>query len=144
MTEVRLPIEDGISNDIIRFDETDDFGGILRTLRLNHGLSIVRLSKMIGLQPRSIALIERSEKELPNEEFIRKWLDKLGCKENKAYLMRLAKKHKVVHYLKLHSKDPSNADMIRLIYTYQDKALSQFDRDLLTLIGRDANPDSQD
>ena len=140
MPDIRLPIEDGISNDIIKFDETDDFGGILRTLRLNHGLSIVRLSKMIGLQSRSISLIEHSEKELPNEQVLRTWLDKLGCKENKNYLMRLAKQHKVVHYLKLHSKDPSNPDMIRLIYSYRDKALTEFDRHLLSLIGRDSNP----
>ena len=136
-TEHDLPIERGISNNEIVFKETDDFGSILRVLRENHGISLVSLSKKLGIGTETISKIERSLSGLPNEDTVRKWLEKLGCKDNVPELLRLYRQHKVMHSIRLHSKDPSNADLIRLIEAYKDQTLTDLDRDLLALIGRD-------
>ena len=132
-----LPIERGITNNEVVFKETDDFGSVLRVLRENHGISLVILSKKLGLGAESISKIERSLASLPNEDVVRKWLEKLGCKDNLPELLRLYRQHKVMHSIRLHSKDPSNADLIRLLEAYKDQTLTELDRDLLALIGRD-------
>lgn len=132
----RLPIEDGFTNPQLRFEETDDFGNVLRTLRLNHGISITVLSKRLGISVSDISSIERSDKDLPDEKTLAKWLDKLGCTTNKRHLMLLAKKHIVTHRVKLHAKDPANSDMIRLIQAYKDQILTDYDRALLSVIAR--------
>lgn len=135
-TEHDLPIEQGLCNNELRFKETDDFGSILRVLRENHGISLIAMSKKIGISPERISKIERSQSSLPDEHNIRSWLEKLGCKDNMNELLNLYRGHKVVHSLRLHSKDPSNADLIRLISAYKDQTLSDMDRDLLALICR--------
>lgn len=132
-----LPIERGITNNEITFRETDDFGSILRVLRENHGMSIASLHKKIGVSVELISKIERSVSGLPTEDVVRRWLGVLGCKDNITELLNLYRSHKVVHSLRLHSKDPSNADLIRLIEAYKDQTLTELDRDLLALIGRD-------
>ena len=132
-----LPIERGISNNELRFKETDDFGSILRVLRENHGISLISLSKKIGIGPESLSKIERSLAKLPDEHTIRSWLEKLGCKDNIPELLNLYRGHKVIHSLRLHSKDPTNADLIRILSAYKDKTLTDLDRDLLALVGRD-------
>jgi transcriptional regulator with XRE-family HTH domain len=136
-TQHDLPIERGIANNEVTFKETDDFGSILRILRENHGMSLVSLHKKIGIGTETISKIERSLTSLPNEGVIRTWLEKLGCKDNIPELLRLYRQHKVMHSIRLHSKDPSNADLIRLIEVYKDQTLTDLDRDLLALIGRD-------
>ena len=132
-----LPIERGLSNNEITFKETDDFGSILRVLRENHGISLISLSKKLGIGPETISKVERSLTSLPDEHTVRNWLDKLGCKDNITELLNLYRGHKVVHSLRLHSKDSSNADIIRILSAYKDKTLTDLDRDLLALIGRD-------
>lgn len=132
----RLPIEDGYTNSKLRFEETDDFGHVLRTLRLNHGTSITVLSKQLGLSIHDISAIERSDKDVPAEAVVSKWLDKLGCTTNKKHLMLLAKKHIVTHRVKMYPKDESNSDMIRLIEAYKNKSLTDYDRALLSVIAR--------
>lgn len=135
--ETDLPIERGITNNEVVFKETDDFGSILRILRENHGMSLVTLSKKLGIGTETISKIERSLTSLPNEDRIRTWLEKLGCKDNLQQLLRLYRQHKVVHSLRLHAQDPSNANIIRILEAYKDKTLSDMDRDLLALIARD-------
>lgn len=135
--ETDLPIERGITNNEVVFKETDDFGSILRILRENHGMSLVTLSKKLGIGTETISKIERSLTSLPNEDKIRSWLEKLGCKDNLQQLLRLYRQHKVVHSLRLHAQDPSNANIIRILEAYKDKTLSELDRDLLALIARD-------
>lgn len=135
--EIRLPIEEGYTNNQLTFEETDDFGSILRTLRLNHGTSLTLLAKKMGIAPQVISKIERSEREMPDDNTLRRWLDKLGCKDNKRHLMNLAARHKVSHTIKLYMKDESNADMIRLMNAYKDKILTPLDRALLSLVGRE-------
>lgn len=137
MTNSDNPIEKGIPNNQLTFQETDDFGAILKILRENQGYTIVRMSKMLSLATDKISRIERSLSELPNEIVLRKWLSKLGCKDNLRQLMTLARQHRVVHYLRLHSKDESNADMIRILDAYRDQKLTPLDRALLGVISRD-------
>jgi transcriptional regulator with XRE-family HTH domain len=133
----KLPIENDISNNELHFEETDDFGRILRILRENQGYTIIKMSKMISIAPERISKIERSLSEIPNEQVLRIWLTKLGCKDNLRKLMLLARKHRVVHWIRLHAKDESNADLIRLLDAYRDKILTDFDRALLGVIARE-------
>jgi transcriptional regulator with XRE-family HTH domain len=135
--DISNPIEQGIPNNQLTFQETDDFGAILKILRENQGYTIVRMSKMLSLATDKISRIERSLSELPSEVVLRKWLSKLGCKDNLRQLMTLARQHRVVHYLRLHSKDESNADMIRILDAYRDQKLTPLDRALLGVISRD-------
>lgn len=135
--DISNPIEQGISNNQLTFQETDDFGAILKILRENQGYTIVRMSKMLSLATDKISRIERSLSELPSEVVLRKWLSKLGCKDNLRQLMTLARQHRVVHHLRLHSKDESNADMIRILDAYRDQKLTPLDRALLGVISRD-------
>lgn len=137
MTNNDNPIEQGIPNNQLTFQETDDFGAILRVLRENQGYTIVKMSKMLSLETEKISRIERSLSELPSEVVLRKWLSKLGCKDNLRQLMTLARQYRVVHYLRLHSKDESNADMIRILDAYRDQKLTPLDRALLGVIARD-------
>lgn len=137
MDDISNPIEQGIPNNQLTFQETDDFGHILRVLRENQGYTIVKMSKMLSLETEKISRIERSLSELPSEVVLRKWLSKLGCKDNLRKLMTLARQHRVVHYLRLHSKDESNADMIRILDAYRDQKLTPLDRALLGVISRD-------
>lgn len=125
------------SNNELRFQETDDFGDILRILRENQGYTLVRMSKMLSMPTYAISKIERSLSELPSEVVLRKWLQKLGCKDNLRQLMTLARQHRVVHHLRLHAKDESNADMIRILDAYRDEKLTPFDRALLGVIARE-------
>jgi len=129
-------MDEYIPNDEMTFEETDDFGNILRTLRENQGYTIVRLSKMISLPPEKISKIERSLSEIPNEQVLRIWLKKLGCKDNARKLINIARTHRIVHWIRLHSGDESNADMIRLLDRYRDQSLSPMDRALLQVIAR--------
>lgn len=132
----KLPIEDGITNDKIEFNEADDIGDILRLLRLNQGYSIPHMSKKLGMSVNRISKIERSLSQLPNEATLRTWLDKLGCKKNTNKILKLARSHKVSHNVRLHSKDTSNADLVRIIEAYKDKQLTETDRALLSVIAR--------
>lgn len=132
-----LPIERGKTNNELHFEDTDDFGIILRILRENQGLTITKLSKMLSIDVARISRIERSLSEVPNEVVLRTWLQKLGCKDNLRKLLLIARKHKVVHSLHLHMKDESNADMIRLLDAYRDKILTPLDRHLLSVMCRD-------
>lgn len=116
--------------------QIQDFGEILRQLRLNHGYSQRQMAKKVGIDPQKISRIERSVDEVPNEPLLRKWLDVLGSVDNKKELLRLYRQHRVVHHVRLHRKDQSNADMIRLLEAYKEEKLSQFDRDMLSLIAR--------
>lgn len=134
-----LPIERGKTNNELHFEDTDDFGIILRILRENQGLTITKLSKMLSMDVAKISRIERSLSEVPNEVVLRLWLQKLGCKDNLRKLLLIARKHKVVHSLHLHMKDESNADMIRLLDAYRDKILTPLDRHLLSVMCRDNN-----
>lgn len=133
------PIERGLTNNEIMFEQTDDFGTILRVLRENHGITIVKLSKMISMDPAQISKIERSLSEVPHEVVLRNWLKKLGCKDNLRKLMNIARTHRVTHTIKLHSKDTSNADLIRLLDAYRDKILTQFDKHLLSIMCHNDN-----
>ena len=137
MNEFDLPIEKGITNNEVTVKETDDIGHILRVLRLNQGYSIVKVSKMVGLPTQKISAIERSMSEIPSESLLRMWLKKLGCKDNLKQILELAREHQVKHWINLKSKDPSNSDLVRLIYLYRDGKLSSLDRALLTIIGRE-------
>lgn len=137
INELELPIEKGITNNEVTVNETDDIGHILRVLRLNQGFSIIKVSKMIGLAPQKISAIERSQAEIPSESLLRQWLKKLGCKDNLKQILALAREHQVKHWVSLKSKDPSNSDLVRLIYLYRDGKLSPLDRSLLTIIGRE-------
>lgn len=116
--------------------ETDDVGHILRTLRENHGYTLQEVCKMIGISAEKISKIERSHASLPNEAVLRMWLQKLGCKENLRQILLLAKQHRINHYVKLKGKDRSNSDLVRIIETYKDGLLSEFDRDLMAVIAR--------
>jgi len=137
LSNPELPIERGLTNNQLSFEETDDYGAILKVLRENQGLTIVKLSKMISLSPTKISQVERSLSEIPNEVVLRSWLQKLGCKDNLKKLILIARTHRVVHFLRLHSKDTANADMIRLLEAYRSKTLTPLDRSLLSVIARD-------
>ena len=137
MTTDNLPIEEGIENNQLRFEEVDDYGLILRTLRMNQGYTIVSLAKMLNKPPQYISRVERSEAEIPNDVVLREWLKKLGCKDNLKSLLTKAHTYRVIHTIRLHSGDISNPDMIRLIDAYKDKSLSPLDRDLLKLLARE-------
>jgi predicted transcriptional regulator len=117
------------------YSVSQDFGSILRELRENIGISIQKLSKRTGITPARISSVERCLSEIPNDAELRGWLQKLGCGGNTSALMKLAQRHRVFHRVSLHAKDPSNADLTRLLELYKDKKLTQFDRDLLSLIG---------
>lgn len=134
--DISLPIEQGIPNNKLTFQETDDFGRILKILRENQGYTIVSMSKKLSMATDKISRIERSLSELPSEVVLRKWLSKLGCKDNLKHLMTLARQHRVVHHLRLHSNDISNADMIRILDAYRDQSLTPLDRALLGVIAR--------
>lgn len=137
LTNPQLPIERGLTNNQLTFQDTDDYGAILRVLRENQGYTIVKLSKMISMSTEKISRIERSLSEIPGEAALRLWLQKLGCKDNLKKLLLIARQHRVIHHLHLHSKDTSNADMIRLLEAYRSKTLTPLDRALLTIIGRE-------
>lgn len=118
--------------------QTQDVGNILRELRENHGWSITQMSKKIGLHPQRISKIERSVIDLPPEHILREWLSKLGCdKQATRSILNLARQHRVMHTISLRGKDQSNADMIRIINAYKDETLTQFDRDMLSLIAQE-------
>lgn len=137
LTNDSLPIERGKTNNELHFEPTDDYGTILRILRENQGITIIRLSKMLSIPPDKISRIERSLSEIPGEMILREWLKKLGCKDNLRKLLVIAKNHRVIHHIHLHSKDESNVDIIRLINAYRDKVLTPFDRHLLSVITRE-------
>lgn len=134
-----LPAEDGISNNEVSekfFEQVQDFGSVLRTLRQNQGYTLEVMSKKLGKPPLSISNIERSVTNLPSELELRDWLKKLGCKDNLNKLIELSRRHRVNHSIRLYPREESNADIIRVIEAYKTKSLTSFDRALLSLIGR--------
>lgn len=117
--------------------EISDFGGLLKTLRNNHGYSLQKLSKMIGLPVSTISHIEMGKYELPAESVLRDWLTKLGCgRENTRKILTIAATYRVKHWIKLTPKETANADMIRLLSRYRNNELTDYDRALLKLIAR--------
>lgn len=113
-----------------------DFGQLLRDLRDNHGYSIQKFSRIIGISPTKISRIECSRAELPPENDLRRWLNKLGCGKNTNKLILLARQWRINHYLRLHRNEACNPDIIRLLDAYREQKLTDHDRALLTLIAR--------
>lgn len=131
--------EEGLSNNEVseqHFEQVQDFGNVLKLLRLNQGYTIETLSKKLSITPQKIGQIERSLSEIPDEFSLRRWLKALGCKDNVNKLIELSRRHRVSHTIRLHSKEECNADMIRLLDKYRAKELTDFDKALLSLIGR--------
>lgn len=117
-------------------DVITDFGDMLRVLRNNHAYSLQKVSKMIGLPVRSISQIENCEQNLPAENILRLWLNKLGCGKNTNKLLIAARQFRVKHWIKLERKESSNPDMLRLIDAYKRKTLTNYDRALLKILAR--------
>jgi transcriptional regulator with XRE-family HTH domain len=113
-----------------------DFGELLRELRNNHGYTIQKLSKMIGMTPSTISRIESAKLELPPENTLRVWLDKLGCGSNTNRLILLARQWRVKHHFHLQKQEPANPDILRIIQCYRDGKLTDYDRSLLRLVAR--------
>lgn len=113
-----------------------DFGSILRDLRQNHGYSLQTLSKMIHLPVSRLSRIECASAELPPENILRKWLEKLGCGKNTQKLIVLSRQWRVHHTFQLKRKESCNPDILRLMDAYQSDKLTDYDRDLLKLIAR--------
>lgn len=139
MSNHPIPAEVDLDNNSVSekfFEEVQDFGAVLRALRINQGYTIEVMSKKLGLPPAKISEIERSVSDIPTDLLLRDWLRKLGCKDNLDKLMILARRHRVAHSIRLHAKEECNADLIRLIELYKQKKLTPFDKALLSLIGR--------
>jgi transcriptional regulator with XRE-family HTH domain len=139
MSNHPIPAEADLDNNSVSekfFEEVQDFGSVLRALRINQGYTIEVMSKKLGLPPAKISEIERSVSDIPTDLLLRDWLRKLGCKDNLDKLMILARRHRVAHSIRLHAKEECNADLIRLIELYKQKKLTPFDKALLSLIGR--------
>jgi transcriptional regulator with XRE-family HTH domain len=139
MDHYPIPAEADLDNNTVSekfFEEVQDFGSVLRALRINQGYTIEVMSKKLGLPPAKISEIERSVSDIPTDLMLRDWLRKLGCKDNLDKLMILARRHRVAHSIRLHAKEDCNADLIRLIELYKQKKLTPFDKALLSLIGR--------
>jgi transcriptional regulator with XRE-family HTH domain len=124
------------NKDIELPDEVPDFGTLLRTLRANHGYSVQRLSKMVGLPAKTISDVELSKRDLPPENQLRLWLNKLGCGRNTHKIIVMSRQYRVKHWLTLNRKESCNPDMLRLIDAYRNDKLSDYDRALLKLIAR--------
>lgn len=134
LDENELP--DAVPNSKLQFNEINDFGIVLRKLRLNQGYSLNKLGKMINRSPQSVANIENSRAGLPAEHKLREWLVALGCKENLPFLMDKSKDFYLEHAIHLQKGEECNPDIIRLLKAYRLGKISQLDRDLLKLIAR--------
>jgi transcriptional regulator with XRE-family HTH domain len=131
----------GDNAELVVPDLVYDFGGLLRTLRNNHGYTVGQLSKRIGLTPYAIGKIERSESNLPSETILKEWFVCLGCKrETVNKLLLAARVFRVKHYVTLVSREKANPDIIRLLEAYRQDALTDYDRALLSLVARDPLP----
>lgn len=118
-------------------EEIADFGDLLRTYRQNHGYSILQLSKMIGIPPQDISMIELSKKDLPPEPMLRTWLHKLGCgRVNTQKTILLSRQYRVKHWISLNRKEKCNPDLLRLLEAYRSEKLSDYDKALMKLIAR--------
>lgn len=117
-------------------DEVPDFGHLLRSLRENHAYSVQTLSKMIGLPPNKISNIELSKCDLPPENVLRTWLNKLGCGKSVHRIILMSRQYRVKHWFTLVRKETANPDILRLIDAYKNGRLSEYDRSLLKLIAR--------
>lgn len=118
-------------------EEVPNFGDLLRILRNNHGYTIVKLAKMIGVPPKDISNIELSNKNLPNEAILRRWFNALGCgRVNTNKLILISRQYQVKHFLMLEKKETCNPDIVRLLAAYRQRTLNEYDRALLKLVAR--------
>lgn len=130
-------MDDYITNDKITLpEEVADFGELLRHLRQNHGYTVLQVSKMTGIPPTKISQVELSKCDLPPENVLRNWFNKLGCGKNTNKLILMSRQYRVKHWLILERKESANPDMLRLIEAYRSRSLSEYDRALLRLIAR--------
>jgi len=128
---------DFIPNDRMHIpDQVHDFGGLLRTLRQNHGYSIQQVSKMISLPVTQVSNIELSKADLPPENVLLMWLLKLGCGKNARKIILMSRNYRVKHWLTLNRNETANPDILRLLDSYKNNKLSPYDRALLKLIAR--------
>ena len=88
------------------------------------------------MPPADISAIELSRKDLPSENVLRIWLTKLGCGKNTNKLAVMSRTYRVKHYITLNRNDTSNPDIIRVLEAYRTDKLSDYDKALLTLVGR--------
>lgn len=129
----------GLSNsEIIVPEQISNVGTILRDLRVNHGYSLAQIGKKIGYTTIAVSRIERSLQEIPGESVLRDWFMLLGCgKKNTNKLILATRAFRSKHTYYMQPKELANVDILRLMAHYQQNALTDFDRALLSLVARE-------
>jgi len=120
----------------VRKDPITDFGLILRNLRTNLGITTTVLAQQIGLSQTYVTHVEKGVTSAPKRDTLRKWLKALHCEERFEELNSLALLNRTSVHAKLIPRDPSNADLARIIDAYKENRLTEADRLTLSVIAR--------
>jgi transcriptional regulator with XRE-family HTH domain len=135
---------DGANNEIVVPDIINNFGGLLRQMRDNHGYTIADISRKTGLSAFKISQIENGNNNLPEEKTLRHWLLALGCGVKVTNrLILVSRQFKTKQQFMLIPNEESNPHILRILEYYNREALTNFDRALLAMVARHPLPNNQ-
>lgn len=137
MTNIDQVQVTGHNSTIVIPDIVYDFGGLLRDLRKNHGFSQAQVSRKIGVTINRVQQIENNRIRLPSTDVLKDWLLALGCGIQVTNKILIAAKNlQTKQFFTLNNREKANPDIVRIIQVYKQEELTDYDRCLLALIGR--------